>query len=469
MPSCVRSTFCGGEGLTFGSAHRGLLTEPQYGVHLKVLVFSEDALGMENTTSAVDVNGLTALLADWYDVAVNVLNHPTNTVEAVDNVYGAVNTVITGFHVEGIVYNMTTLEWLVTVNYVPDSANTITSMYVTKAGDPPYAQDVLDSYYVAKHPCMTTSSVCCLVDYAAHYYIGDFANNISDTVGSCTGAVASSDTAGLFNTDENERVLMRALDGLADSYVTRLSPTRLQLHLNRFALRNQIATRESLAGGYNMQFFVGMSYYTLLPAAAMATVASQSRINVVATDAVTFATTSKIDYTFVEYITLSLFQTAFVRDLLFEHKMQFIKVGFVILDNLRQNMDTGIVPLTSIRFALSPTTPAPLNDPVWVNPCYSANGSGLYDNATSSLRALYTEAGYQQCAYKPAFCVNPVTEILPSGFVEILLPLGDTFITEDMLSGPEAYTLFVYFDVSVRQPSGRFGCLPHPPARARSL
>eukprot|EP00961_Rhodomonas_salina_P263604 3562508-Rhodomonas_salina.3 len=142
----------------YETRRRGLLADPSYGVHLKVLLLSENALGMENTTSIVDVNGITSLLANWYQVAVNILESPQNIVQSVDNVYGAVQTVLTGFHVEGIVYNKTALEWLVTVNYVPNNPHTVTSLYVTDAGDPPYSQGVLDTFYISKHPCMLTTS-----------------------------------------------------------------------------------------------------------------------------------------------------------------------------------------------------------------------------------------------------------------------------------------------------------------------
>eukprot|EP00961_Rhodomonas_salina_P105029 1414463-Rhodomonas_salina.1 len=199
-----------------------------------------------------------------------------------------------------------------------------------------------------------------------------------------------------------------------------------------------------------------MSYYTLLPASAIATVASQTKINVVSTDAVTFATLSSLDYSFIEYVTFSLYQTIFIEDLLVEHKMQYIKVGFVVPASMLQNMDTGLVPMTSVRFAVARDTPANLDDAAWVNPCYSTNGTGLYDNTTSSLRDLYTRAQHQTCSYQTDMCVNPLTATIPGGgYVEYWLPLGENTITDAMLGSAEGYNLFVYFDVHTVTSSGK--------------
>eukprot|EP00961_Rhodomonas_salina_P244739 3307670-Rhodomonas_salina.1 len=60
----------------------------------------------------------------------------------------------------------------------------------------------------------------------------------------------------------------------------------VDVHLNRFDLRNEFAMRSDTVGGYELSFFLGMAYYTLLPANAMATIATQTRISVTATDTV---------------------------------------------------------------------------------------------------------------------------------------------------------------------------------------
>lgn len=423
---------------------------PNYGTNMFVSVISQSAFDMEDLTSAVDQNGITTLLADWYNVAVNVLQGPQNAVSSVDRVYGAVNTVLTGFVVEGIVYNTTSLEWLVTVKYVPNARRTITSPYVTRAGSPPYSSDVEDTYFISKHPCMRSRSVCCLNDYVTDYHTGDFKNTVDTEIGTCDATVRNMDTLDLFDPDDNELFVMGALSELDYSYVTRLADNRLQFHINRFALRDQVAMREPIAGGYKMDYFVGMSYFTLLPTNVLATVASQVSIHVTATDAVMFATSSEQDYTFLEHITMSLYQTKYVDEFLNTHNMQFVKMAFVFPDTFEQNMDSGLIPLTDIRFAISEVVPDVLSN-AWVNPCYSDDNTGLYDNVTSSMRMLYTEASHQQCALQPDFCMNPPTATIESGYAEIWLPIGENTITDAMWENSDTNYLYVSFMVATKR------------------
>lgn len=204
-----------------------------------------------------------------------------------------------------------------------------------------------------------------------------------------------------------------------------------------------------------MDFFVGMSYVTMLPTNAVATVASQVAIHATATDSATFAMTTEQDYTFIEYITMSLYQTKFVEDSLIEHYLQFVKVGFVLPESLTQNMQTGLVPLNSIRFAIARTTPAADDLQAWQNPCFSSDGSGLFDDSSSALNVLYTEASFQSCALQPNFCQNPLSPVLASGLVDFWFPIGDELIDSTILNSEDEYSIFVYFDVSVVLANGK--------------
>ena len=153
--------------------------------------------------------------------------------------------------------------------------------------------------------------------------------------------------------------------------------------------------REVFTGGYKMNFFVGMSYYTMLPTNALATIATQTTIHASMTDSVAFATTSEQDYTFLEYITLALFQTKFVpADMLHVHHLQFVKVGFVFPETLRQNMQTGLVPLTSIRFAISKSLPDVSDLQAWTNPCYSERSVSGWPLSPSHFSVSHATVAY---------------------------------------------------------------------------
>ena len=113
-----------------------------------------------------------------------------------------------------------------------------------------------------------------------------------------------------------------------------------------------------------------MNYFTLLPANALSTTASQTQLEIVVTNTLTFSFATQQDYTFVKYITLSLYQNKWV-DGIMERLMQFAKVGIVLPTGLTQNMATGLVPLGSIRFAIATSLPPMSDQAQWVNPCYS--------------------------------------------------------------------------------------------------
>ena len=416
-----------------------------------VIITSQDALHMDNITATVDTNGIAESLAEWNNVTVHILSTPQSSVASVDRVHAAINTVLSGFVVEGIVYDPIAMEWIVTVNYFKDAPNTVTSLYVTKSGAPPYSDDVLDTFFIAKHPCMKSISVCCLNDYKEDYYIGNFSDTVTSAIGACDTTVQNSNTLGMFDPANNEDLIMSALSQLDNSYVTRLDENRVQLHIHRFALRDQVSVREAVAGGYTMDFFVGMSYYTLLPANSLATVASQVEIHATATDAVLFATSSEQDYTFLDYITMALFQTKYIANLVNTHYMQFVRLGFVFPNVLTQNMNTGLVPLTSIRFAIGKSAPDVMASHLWTNPCYSESNTGLYDNATSILREQYVNSAQQECSLQVAFCQNPVMEVLDKNFVQIWLPIGDNTITDAMLENSDVNYLFVHFNIALKQ------------------
>eukprot|EP00961_Rhodomonas_salina_P299804 3939220-Rhodomonas_salina.1 len=101
-------------------------------------------------------------------------------------------------------YNDTAFEWVLRAHYVDNSPNTITSMYLSKAGLPPYARTVQDTYFVSQHPCMQDSSVCCLLEYSRDYVIGKFAANISDTIGVCDADVRQTASKELFGVGGND-------------------------------------------------------------------------------------------------------------------------------------------------------------------------------------------------------------------------------------------------------------------------
>ena len=54
-----------------------------------------------------------------------------------------------GLKVVSIAYNDTSWEWIVVVKYTSGAPNTVTSMYLSKTGAPPYSKDVTDTFFVS--------------------------------------------------------------------------------------------------------------------------------------------------------------------------------------------------------------------------------------------------------------------------------------------------------------------------------
>lgn len=246
-------------------------------------------------------------------------------------------------------------------------------------------------------------------------------------------------------------------DDFEVSFVQKIAPNRMKLHLSRFELRNQIAIRQPIVGGWNLEFFVGISYFSLLPTNAIATVATQSKIHIVETDSLTFATSSSQDFSFIEYITITLFETKYIFDSFLEHRLQYVRVGIILPKDITQNMETGLVPLTGIRFAVDQNLPDFENMNTVQNPCFSIGrtGSAIMDNSNSHIVQAYEQASHQRCSLQPDFCQNPPSEIIENGFFELYFPIGDHKINKTMLEDNNQYSLFVSMDVSVVLSSGK--------------
>lgn len=183
---------------------------------------------------------------------------------------------------------------MVDVKYTPDIPNTVTSLYISRPGTSmPYSQAVKNTYHVSKHPCLISSSVCCLNAYKSDYALGAFESNITGTVGTCDAAMQTRQTIGLFDVTQNSYLVDHALDAYPDSSVVRVTDRRIRLRIAQtdlsaggLAMRTQL---DSNPTGYQLQFFVGMTFLTLLPANALAVVASQTSITLTISNTITFS------------------------------------------------------------------------------------------------------------------------------------------------------------------------------------
>jgi hypothetical protein len=100
------------------------------------------------------------------------------------------------------------------------------------------------------------------------------------------------------------------LDNFPNSSVRRITADHVMLYINSYDLRDQMSMTTEIVGGYTMSFFVGISYFTVLPTNAISTVSAQTKITVTSSNSLTFSFTSEQDYTFVDYVSMSLVQVS---------------------------------------------------------------------------------------------------------------------------------------------------------------
>ena len=363
-----------------GAGQRRLLQASQSpDTQVDVAIFSETVADMNMITQSTNAS---LLVESGYDVV-----SPASSFEnGYNNADEATATVAAGFHVESVQFDDKTARWNVNVRYTSGIPNTITSLYISKAGtSPTYSQAVRNTYLVSAHPCLTSNSVCCLNAYKNLYNLGAFANNVTGTIGTCDAATQVAETISLFNTSGVQNLVDHALDAYPDSSIHCISENQVQLRIAQTDLfPGGIAMKqssESNPSGYKLVFFVGMTYITLLPTNALSVVASQTTVTLEISNSIVFSFSSSQDYSFVRYMTLSVMQNKWV-DGLIERKMQFVKMELVLPSNSEQNPATGLVPLTSVRFAIAQSSPDRMNSSLWTNPCFSSDQTGMYDSST---------------------------------------------------------------------------------------
>lgn len=425
-----------------------------------VVIESGSAAQMENLTSSISVSSLPSTLV--------LVNQPVSDVAPVDEAFGAVSTVVAGgFTIDSVSFNDATYQWVINARYQYDVPDTITALYMPRVNKvaPPYSAQATNSFYVSQHPCMQSSSVCCLNDFKRIYTIGAFANTIASAIGVCDLDMQQRETLGLFDPSQNTYLIDHALDEFPSSAVDVPQPGKVTVRISEDDMRFNFTMREALtalpsqpsvgATGYKLTTFVGMAYHTLLPANAIATTSTQVKVEMYVTDSLSFAFASQQDYTIIKYITLSIFQNKWVDSLLVTRRMQYAKVGVVLPVGMRQNMDTGLIPLGSVRFAISTALPDVSDEASWNNPCFSKTGTtGMWD-PSQPWRALYSAAAAQTCASQHKLCTNPATALLSSNLVEFYFPIGDDTVSDALLQGPQRYYIFVYFDLSVTDAYGK--------------
>lgn len=359
---------------------------------------------------------------------------------AADVAMGPVTASIHGFSIDSVWHDTTLGAWVSRVRYTPPDANTFAVLYTSKQSSPNF----LSSFQISSHPCILSSQVCCLLDFAADYTVGTFATDIAAVLGTCGTTVLAQDTAALLDPAAFATAVDTTLDGLRNnqqSFVVRVDAANVDVQTSDADLTAFIADVTPSATGQTTDFFIGVAFVTVLPAPMLSTSLSQINIHIESTDTFVFSSVSQHDYTFVRHIALSLFDTKYFTPDFAEHHMQAARIGFVVQSGLAANPRTGLVPPGSIRYSIAQTLPEYNAPGAWASPCDAGWDPTLYDAAAA-----------QACALGPALCADPA---IAGGYAELWVPLGDAAITAAMTQSTQAYSVYIYFTVSVEVTTAR--------------
>jgi cysteine-rich repeat protein len=416
------------------------------GVEITFTMMSDTAAAMDILTAAINVT----LLPPQYAVTLN----PQSTVLISGR--GAVNTMLGGFGVDSIDYDAAQGTWEIEARWEPDVQDTVASPFISRLGPSRTGVGPLSTFEVSKFPCLVPQpTVCCLDEYASEYVIGGFAHNITEQVGNCTLS-SQIDSAGMFGTNSNPQIVQQLLTDYPRSSMESTSKGQFHMSLFMADVKDSFAQKIEFSDQhYELKFFVGMAYITLLPAPFIFSSVSQVQLTVNISPYLTFAFSSQQKYSFLKYLTMAVYQNKWIDSFLVTRNMQFVTAAIVLPPELTQNMDTGLIPLTSVRYAIARQMPSKTDTSLWTNPCYSGTGDGMYDQG-KKWEDMYKSAAAQTCAMTKRLCMNPITAS-DLGLVEFNFPIGDGNITAAMQSADPAqngYHLFITFEVSVIDTDG---------------
>jgi hypothetical protein len=364
---------------------------------------------------------------------------------------------LSGARVNSVVKNSDG-EWVVAMAY-QSAYNTFTSPFVSRHAVVQSSDELFDS---SNHPCLDTFSPCCMVDYARDYRTGNsFGQMVSDVLGDCLNpGILSTNTNDLFDMSRSQEFVENTFTGVAGASIVKTvwgaSETRLTITLSPSALRDSVA-RISLDsdGTETIEFFVGVTFLTMLPTNAVATTVSQMNIKISTKNFVEFATVTSQAFTPVRFTQIALEQVKYLDGVTnaTEYLPQSAKLLVVLNAGLRDDPSSSLIPHDSIRWAIDSAMPDITNEALWTTACtdqgYPAEDQNIYT------AALEQSCGNQNARDKGICDVSVKTDA--SGIGEIYIPLGLNTITPMILATQSSSPLniFIQFNIMTQDTGGR--------------
>lgn len=167
--------------------------------------------------------------------------------------------------------------WVVEMEYQP-MFNTYISPFLSRAES---GADPRTRFDPTSHPCLQSSSACCLLDYISKYHTGTiFSEWVHRKLYPCTEAIQKTNTNEIFIDHEVDDFITGAIPssgGKTDVVGTTITMTIFHDYMKRFVGHTPRMDENSPEKIY---FFVGVSFFTILPQNAIATTTAQMNFQI---------------------------------------------------------------------------------------------------------------------------------------------------------------------------------------------
>lgn len=308
------------------------------------------------------------------------------------------------------------------------------------------------------HECVVSPDVCCLWRMNQNHYLGAFETELVDVIvpwcddnRAFNGSNVSS--ASILSGLSKRDWPLGAFDSMVGSEVTvpSLPLTEQDAAGEAVQLRARIAQNDvvaNLAESVELQnatqytFALGMVFWRGLSVSDMYVAVGQTKLQVLASNSLTFAVSSLQEYSYLTFLDASLYELQYWPSSNVAHRLQYVRVVVVVPGEIN-----GVgVPPTSLQIVRAGNISA-VQGATWTNPCWSAmgegqrDGSGLWDFANGT-RALYETASGQSCAMRDLhFCSSRNQTSAGDTLLTIDVPLGGELMTGAALEAGESLFL----------------------------
>lgn len=291
----------------------------------------------------------------------------------------------------------------------------------------------------AEHACATSTDVCCLHRMREGHLLGEFGTWVAENIspfctdpGEMPNATARGrTTAEMLGELPRTRWVEGVFGALPNSSVAVSDTGGLTFDISQADVSSGLAASTPFGEGTRYSFALGMLFFHPLDAPALHAVVGQAAIEVFSNDAVSFVASSEQQYSFLEYLDLTLYEIEYRPEVGERHLLQFVRVLFLVPEEIR----AAEVPGDAVQYALGPSA---AEVGTWVNPCFSSSnvtardGSGAWDDgAVNSSAALFNATAVLDCVPSDlSFCASTAFEP-ETGLMILDVPLGDTVLREE--------------------------------------